>query len=201
MMKKRASIVTLAAVAIGLAALPAVARSISAIAEPSQGPIQISACRATYNSDQLVVLLDFKNAGDKVATRIAFSFTAEDAFGQSLRYLQAVRTGEVAPRTEIDNWQGASVSLPGPIASDLSDVTCSVQTVHYKDDGEWHAGDTESMPGYPPTPNPEGTPPRLRLGRFDQNVAQLKGDIRVIVAAIAALESGSVGLNQAYRKV
>ncbi len=174
MMKKRASIVTLAAVAIGLAALPAVARSISAIAEPSQGPIQISACRATYDSDRLVVLLDFKNTGDKMATSIAFSFTAEDAFGQSLRYLQVLRAGEAAPGTEIDNWQGASLSLPGPIGSDLSDVTCSVQTVHFKGGGEWHAGDAESMPAYPPTPNPDGTPARFRLGRFDQNMTQLK---------------------------
>jgi hypothetical protein len=166
MMQKRALIVTLAAVAIGLPALPALARSISAIAEPIHGPIQISACRARYDSDQLVVSLDFKNAGDKVATSIAFSFTAEDAFGQSLRYLQGVRTGEAAPGTEIDNWQGASVSLPGPIASDLSDVTCSVQTVHFKDGGEWRAGDAESIPGYPPTPNPDGTPPRFSLGRL-----------------------------------
>ncbi len=172
MMKKRASIVTLAAVVIGLAALPAVARTISATAAPSQGPIQISACRATYDSDQLVVLLDFKNAGDKVATSIAFSFTAEDAFGKSLRYLQVARAGEVAPGSEVDNWLGASVSLPGPIGSDLTDVTCSVQTVHFKGGGEWHAEDAESMPGYPPTPNPDGTPRGLRLGRADHVTQQ-----------------------------
>lgn len=158
MTKKRASIVTLAAVAIGLAALPAVARSISAIAESSQGPIQILDCRATYDSDKLIVSLDFKNAGAKVATSIGFSFTAEDAFGQSLRYLQVVRASQAAPGTEIDNWQGASVSLPGPIGSDLSDVKCSVQAVHFKDGSEWQGGDAESMPGYPRTPNPDGTP-------------------------------------------
>lgn len=157
-MKKRASIVPLAAVAIGLAALPAVARSISTIAEPNHGPIQVSACRAAYDSGQLVVLVDYKNVGDKVATSVAFSFTAEDAFGQSLRYVQALKTAEVAPGAEIDNWQGASVSLSGPVASDLSDVTCSVQTVHFKDGGEWQAGDADSVPGYPPTPNPDGTP-------------------------------------------
>jgi hypothetical protein len=155
----RPPIVALAVVAVGLSALPAGARSISAIAEPVHGPIQISACRATYESGDLVVSLDFKNSGDKVATNVAFSFIVEDAFGQSLRSLQKARTGEVAPGTEVDNWQGASVSLSGPVASDLSDVTCSVQTVRFKDGGEWHAGDEESVPGYPPTPNPDGTPP------------------------------------------
>ncbi|HEY6326699.1 MAG TPA: hypothetical protein VIW73_09350 [Candidatus Cybelea sp.] len=153
--------VTLAAVAIGLTALPAVARSISSIAEPNHGPVQISACRATYDSNQLIVSVDFKNTGDKIATSVAFSFTAEDAFGQSLRYLEGVRAGEVAPGAEIDNWHGASVSLSGPVASDLSDVACSVQTVRFKDGSEWHAGASESVPGYPPTPNPDGTPPRL----------------------------------------
>jgi hypothetical protein len=157
-MKTRTSTVTLAAVAIGLTALPAVARSISTIAEPNHGPVQISACRATYDSNQLVVSVDFKNTGDETATSVAFSFSAEDAFGQTLRYLQAVKTGEAASGAEIDNWQGASASLPGPVASDLSDVTCSVQTVHFKDGTEWHAGAAESVPAYPPTPNPAGTP-------------------------------------------
>ena len=159
-MKKRTS-TALAAFAIGLTALPALARSVSTIAEPNQGPVQISACRATYDSDQLVVSVDFKNSGEKIATSVAFSFTAEDAFGQSLRYLQGVRMGEAAPGAEIDNWQGASVSLSGPVASDLSDVTCSVQTVHFKDGSAWHAGGEESVPGYPPTPNPDGTPAAL----------------------------------------
>src|SRR5579863_6395271 len=157
-MKKRASIVALGAVALGLAALPAVARSISAIAEPNHGPVQISACRATYDSDQLVVSLDFKNAGEKTATSIGFSMTAEDAFGQPLRFLARDKIGELAPAAEVDNWQGASVSLSGPVASDLSDVTCSVQTVHFKDGTEWDAGDEGSTPGYPATPNPDGTP-------------------------------------------
>lgn len=157
-MKMRASTVAVAAFAIGLTALPALARSISTIAEPNHGPVQISACRATYDSDQLVVSVDFKNTGDKVATSVAFSFTAEDAFGQSLRYLQGVRVGDAAPGAEIDNWQGASVSLSGPVASDLSDVACSVQTIHFKDGSDWHAAAAESVPGYPPTPNPGGTP-------------------------------------------
>lgn len=160
-MKKRSSTVALAAFAIGLTALPALARSVSTIAEPNHGPVQISACRATYDSGQLVVSVDFKNSGDKIATRVAFSFTAEDAFGQSLRYLQGVRMGDAAPGAETDNWQGASASLSGPVASDLSDVTCSVQTVHFKDGSEWHAGAAESVPDYPPTPNPDGTPAAL----------------------------------------
>ncbi len=158
-MKKCTSAATLAAFVIGLTAVPAAARSISTIAEPNHGPVQISACRATYDSDQLVVSVDFRNTGDKMATSVTFAFTAEDAFGQSLRYLQGVRKGEAAPKAEIDNWQGASVSLSGPVASDLSDVACSVETVHFNDGSEWHAGDAESVPGYPPTPNPDGTPP------------------------------------------
>jgi hypothetical protein len=154
----RTSTVLLAVFAIGLIAVPALARSISTIAEPNHGPVQISACRATYDSDQLVVSVDFKNTGDKTATSVAFSFTAEDAFGQSLRYLQGVRVGEAAPGAEIDNWHGASVSLSGPVGSDVSDVACSVQTIHFKDGSEWHAGAVESVPSYPSTPNPDGTP-------------------------------------------
>jgi len=157
-MKKRGSTITLAAFVITISALPAMARSISTIAEPNHGPVQVSACRATYDSDRLVVSVDFKNTGDKMATSVAFAFTAEDAFGQSLRYLQGEKTGELAPGAEIDNWQGASASLSGPVASDLSDVTCSVQTVGFKDGSKWDAGAAEAVPGYPPTPNPYGTP-------------------------------------------
>jgi hypothetical protein len=153
----RPGIVTcgLAAITIGLTALPAVARSISTIAEPNQGPVQISACRASYDSDQLVVSVDFSNTGDKIATSTAFSFTAEDAFGQSLRYVARVRTGAVAAGAEIDNWQGASIALSGPVASDLSDVKCSVETVNFKDGTQWQAGAVDSTPA---TPNPDGTP-------------------------------------------
>ncbi len=157
-MKMRTLTVALGAFAIAITALPAVARSVSAIAEPNHGPVQISACRATYDSDQLVVSVDFKNTGDKMATSVAFSFTAEDAFGQTLRYLLGIRKGEAAPGAEIDNWQGVSVALSGPIASDLSDVACSVQTIHFKDGSEWTAGAAEAAPGYPATPNPDGTP-------------------------------------------
>jgi hypothetical protein len=162
-MKIRTSTVALAAFAIAVTGLPAVARSVSTIAEPNHGPVQIAACRAAYDSGQLVVSVDFKNTGDKIATSVAFSFTAEDAFGQTLRYLLGVRKGEAAPGAEIDNWQGASVALSGPIASDLSDVACSVQTIHFKDGSEWNAGAADAAPGYPSTPNPDGTPAPLSL--------------------------------------
>lgn len=139
-------------------ALPAVARSITAIVEPSHGPIQISACRANFDSDQLTVSIDFKNTGEKTAVNVGFSFSAEDPFGQQLQYSLRQRKGDVAPAAEIDNWQAETVALTGPVGSDIGDVRCALRSIRFKDGTEWNAQGDESTNGYPPTPNPEGTP-------------------------------------------
>ena len=157
-MTNRVWIVTLALVAYGLAALPAFARSVTTIIQPSHGPVQLAACRAAYESEQLAVTVDFKNSGEKAATAVGFSFRAEDSFGQPLQYAQTKRSGSVAAGAEIDNWQGWSVQLTGPVGANLADVTCTVESVHFSDGTDWHAADAQPPPDFPPTPNPEGTP-------------------------------------------
>ncbi len=134
------------------------ARSITAIVEPSHGPIQLSACRASFEADQLTVSVDFKNTGEKIADNVGFSFSAEDPFGQQLQYSLRQHKGDVAPAAEIDNWQAESVGLTGPIGSDIGDVRCALRSVHFKDGTAWSGGADESTNGYPPTPNPDGTP-------------------------------------------
>jgi hypothetical protein len=148
----------LAVFAVGALALPAMARSVTTIVEPSDKPIQISACRANFDSDQLTVSVDFRNSGDKPVSRVGLAFTAEDPFGQQLQYSLRQHEGDVVPGAEVDNWLAWSVALTGPVGSNIGDVKCALESVRFTDGSVWNAATDDSTNGYAPTPNPQGTP-------------------------------------------
>jgi hypothetical protein len=148
----------LAVFAVSAVALPAMARSLTTIVEPSHGPIQISACRANFDADQLTVSVDLNNTGEKAVSRVGLSFTVEDPFGQQLQYALRQREGDVSPGADVNNWPAWSVGLTGPIASNVGDVKCTLESVHFKDGSDWNAAADDSTNGSAPTPNPQGTP-------------------------------------------